>query len=134
MRTELTCPMWCRPTTSELFPSPRGCLSFADRSSSAEELIAPQETTTMLAEYFSEAPFRRTTTFVTSRPLGLVSNLSTKALVNSLTPGNCNAGSTHITWASDFAWTRHGKPSHVSQRMHLLLCGSFSSSRTPSGT
>ena len=41
------------PTTSEPFASPFGCRSLADRSSSAAELIAPQETTTTSAEISS---------------------------------------------------------------------------------
>ena len=42
-----------------------------------------------------------------------------------------SAGSTAHTCASDLALTRQGNPSHVSQRMQRLACGSFSLSMTP---
>src|SRR6266571_9356054 len=42
-----TCFIKLRPTRPELlFARPRGCLSFAERSSNADEFTAPQETTT----------------------------------------------------------------------------------------
>ena len=50
----------CVPTTSDRFASPFGCLSLFDRSRSAAELIAPQETTTKFAEYVSFWPSRTT--------------------------------------------------------------------------
>src|SRR5262249_60484005 len=101
--------------------------------SKAAVLIAPHDTTTMSAEYSSCVPSHFTTTLLTSLPEGFVSSRSTKALVSRVTLGNESAGSTAQTWASDLAWTRHGKPSQVSQRMQALLCGAFSSSMTPSG-
>ena len=39
-----------RPTWSELFANPLGCLSFAERRSRAAELMAPADTTTTSAE------------------------------------------------------------------------------------
>src|SRR6266481_722159 len=42
-RTESTCPMECRPTTSEPSARPFGCLSLAERKSNAAELIAPPD-------------------------------------------------------------------------------------------
>ena len=38
-----------------------------------------------------------------------------------------------MTSASDFAWTRQGKPSHVAHRMQALNAGSVSSSMMPHG-
>ena len=64
-------------TTPERLASPFGCLSLADRSSSAAELMAPQETTTTFPAKLSLAPFRRTTTLLTSLPAGSVSSRST---------------------------------------------------------
>ena len=45
---------------------PAGCWSLAERSSRAAELIAPQDNTTMSAEYFLAAPLRSTITFLIS--------------------------------------------------------------------
>src|SRR6266516_2468912 len=67
------------------------------------------------------------------RPEESVSSLVTLLFVISATFECSRAGSTQITCASAFASTRHGKPSHVEQRMHLLFCGFCSSSRTPTG-
>ena len=44
-----------------------------------------------------------------------------------------SAGRTPRTSASDFACTRHGKPSHVEQRTHALWGMSSSASITPQG-
>src|SRR5262244_547145 len=117
----------------ELLASPFGCLSFADRSRSAAELIAPQDATTKSAEYSSREPFCPTITLRISRPDGLVSSRSTKAFVLRVTFGNLRAGSTAQACASDFAPTRHGKPSQVSQRIQALAWRSRSFSITPSG-
>jgi hypothetical protein len=38
-----------RPTWSDAFARPRGCASFAERSSSAAEFAAPHDTTTTSA-------------------------------------------------------------------------------------
>ena len=42
------------------------------------------------------------------------------ALINSSTLACSSAGRTPSTSASDLAWTMHGKPSQLSQRMHAL--------------
>src|SRR5438477_6515072 len=60
---------------SELLANPRGCLSLAERNSSAAELMAPQETTTRSAEYVSRLPLRSTSTPFISRPDESVSSL-----------------------------------------------------------
>ena len=66
--------------------------------------MAPADTTTMSAEYVSEAPACSTTTPVTSRPDGLVTRRVTRAPVSSVTFGYCaSVGSTQTTWASDLA-------------------------------
>ena len=57
---------------------------------------------------------------VTVVPLALVVSLMALALVSSVTFGYSSAGRTPITSASDLACTRHGKPSHVAQRMQVL--------------
>ena len=44
-----------------------------------------------------------------------------------VTLGYSSAGSTQMTWESALAFTRHGWPSQVAQRMHWLLRGFFSS-------
>src|SRR5262249_34874853 len=98
------------------------------------ELMAPQETTTRSAAYDSDPPGRSTITAVTSRPVEFVSSLLTNAFVSNVTLGDLSASSTHSTWASDFPCTRHGKPSHVLQRIQRLACGCCSSSMTPIGT
>src|SRR6266478_4646750 len=104
---------------SELLANPRGCLSLAERNSSAAELIAPQETTT---------------TLFTSQPDESVSKRFTSEFVSRVTLECLIASSMHTTCASDLAPTRQAKPSQVLQRMQRLLCGFFSSSITPTGT
>ena len=59
---ELLCSIRLRPTSPEELPSPSGCRSLAERSSSAAELMAPAATTTTSAVYSSVAPSRSTTT------------------------------------------------------------------------
>src|SRR5215471_1752194 len=119
---------------SELFAKPLGCLSLAERRSSAAELIAPHETTTMSEVNRSSAPLRSTTTELTCLPEAFVSRRLTSEFVRSVTLGYFTASSTHSTCASDLAYIRQGNPSHVLQRMHRLLCEFFSSSMTPTGT
>src|SRR6266446_9196784 len=119
---------------SELLASPRGCLSLAERNSSAAELIAPHETTTTSAEKISTLPLCSTTTLFTSRPDESVSNRFTSEFVSKVTLECLIASSMHTTCASDLAPTRQAKPSQVLQRMQRLLCGFFSSSMTPTGT
>src|SRR5215470_13129973 len=119
---------------SELLANPRGCLSFAERSSSAAELMAPHETTTTSAEYVSRLPLRSTTTDLTSRPELSVSRRFTMELISKLTLGCFTASSMHRTCASALAYIRQGNPSQVLQRMQRLFCGFFSSSMTPTGT
>ena len=66
-------------------------------------------------------------------PAGLVSSRTAIASVSSVTFGYCSAGRTPITSASDFACTRHGKPSQVAHRTQVLY-GMFASfSITPHG-
>src|SRR2546427_12598930 len=119
---------------SELLANPRGCLSLAERNSSAAELMAPQETTTTSAEKVSRLPPRSTTTLFTSRPDESVSNRFTSEFVSRVTLECLIASSMQTTCASDFAPTRQAKPSQVLQRIQRLLCGFFSSSITPTGT
>ena len=83
-------------------------------------LAAPQATTTTSAENRSSPPSRSTTTSVTAVPSPFVSSLATLAFVRSVTFECSSAGRTPSTSASDFACTRHGKPSHVAQRMQVL--------------
>ena len=64
----------------------------------------------------SRAPSRCTTTPVTAVPASLVSRRRACALVSMVTLACSSAGRTPRTSASDFACTRHGKPSHVEQR------------------
>src|SRR6516162_1524909 len=104
---------------SEPLARPRGCLSLAERSRSAAELIAPAATITSPAEYSSGAPSRSTETFVTTRPVPSVCSRVTFDFVLRVTLGRARAGSTQQTWASALAWTRHGNPSQVSHRIHL---------------
>jgi hypothetical protein len=105
---ELLCNMRCRPTTPEELPSPAGCFSFAERSNSAAELIAPPATTTTSAEYVSTVPSRSTTTRCTERPEASVSSRVTSARVRSVTFGYCSAGSTQTICESALPFTRHG--------------------------
>ena len=76
---------------------------------------------------------RSTTTPVTAVPAAFVSSRSARAPVSSVTLRCASAGRTASTSASDFACTRHGKPSHVAQRTQRLLGRSASSSMTPQG-
>src|SRR5207253_6524062 len=110
-----------RPTTSELLANPRGCLSLAERSSSAAELMAPQETTTRSAEQVSRLPLRSTTTPFTSRPVASVSNRFTSEFVSKVTLECLIASSMHTTCESDLAPTRQANPSQVLQRMQRLF-------------
>jgi hypothetical protein len=95
-------------------------LSLADSSSSFAVFAAPHATTTTSAAKLSRLPSRSTCTSVTVLPAGFVANLTTFALVSSVTFSCSSAGRTPSTSASDLAWTRHGNPSHVAQRMHVL--------------
>ena len=54
-------------------------------------------------------------------PAALVSSRSARVRVSSVTLSCSSAGRTASTSASDFACTRHGKPSHVAQRTQRLL-------------
>ena len=83
--------------------------------------------------WVSRAPSRSTTTPVTAVPASLVSRRTACALVSRVTLGCSSAGRTPSTSASDFACTRHGKPSHVEQRTQALWGMSSSSSITPHG-
>src|SRR5690242_12433041 len=77
-----TCFIRFRPTRLEpLLAKPFGCLSFADRNNKAEELTAPQETTTRSAVNMVGSPLTSATTAVASRPEAPVSNRSTLASV-----------------------------------------------------
>src|SRR5216110_2685633 len=119
---------------SELLANPRGCFSLAELSSSAAELMAPQETTTRSAEYVSRLPLRSTSTPFISRPDESVSSRFTSEFVSRLTLECLIASSMHTTCASDLAPTRQANPSQVLQRMQRLFWGFFSSSMTPTGT
>ena len=81
----------------------------------------------------SLAPSWSTITPVTSVPASLVFSRMTSASVHSVTFGCSSAGRTPSTSASDLAWTMHGKPSQLSQRMHVLNGMLLSSSITPQG-
>ncbi len=81
----------------------------------------------------SRTPSRSTSTPVTAVPALLVSSRSAWVRVSSVTLSCLSAGRTAITSASDFACTRHGKPSQVAQRTQVLLGASPSSSSTPHG-
>src|SRR5262245_60846594 len=118
---------------SELFAKPFGYLSLAERSRRAAELIAPHELTMTSAEYATCSPLCSTMTLVISRPEVLVSRRETYALVNSSTLGCSSAGMTQTTCASALACTRHGNPSHVSQRIQRLFRGTCSLSMMPMG-
>ena len=105
------------------WPVRAGAGRCADRSSSAAEFTAPQATTTMSALKVtgSAVPSSRTTTPVTLPPAASVSSRSHVGAGEQLDAAAApRAGSTQMTWESDFAWTRHGKPSTRSQRMHTL--------------
>ena len=96
-------------------------------------LAAPHATTTTSPANRSSASSRSTTTSVTVVPPSFVSSLTTFEFVSSVTFGCSSAGRTPSTSASDFACTRHGKPSQVAQRMHVLNGVFDSSSRIPQG-
>ena len=81
----------------------------------------------------SSEPSRSTTTSVTTVPASFVASLVTFEFVSRVTFGCSSAGRTPSTSASDFAWTRHGKPSQVLQRMQRLKGGFDSSSMIPQG-
>ena len=68
----------------------------------------------------SRSPSRSTTTPVTAVPAAFVSSRTASAFVHSVTFACSSAGRTASTSASDFACTRHGKPSQVAQRTHAL--------------
>ena len=97
-----------RPTWSDPFASPCGCLSLAELSKILALLAAPAEITTMSPVYTSRSPPRVTTTPVTVRPEGSVSSLVTSAPHTSVTFSRPRTGRTAITSASDLACTRHG--------------------------
>ncbi len=59
--------------------------------------------------------------------------VTASAFVSSVTLSCSSAGRTPSTSASDFACTRHGKPSHVAQRTQALWGMSSSASITPHG-
>ena len=96
-------------------------------------LAAPQATTTTSPAKRSSLPSRSTTTSLTDVPSAFVSSLTTLEFVSSVTFGCSSAGRTPSTSASDFAWTRHGKPSQVAQRMQVENGGFDSSSMIPHG-
>ena len=96
-------------------------------------LAAPHATTTMPPAIRSSPPSRSTTTSVTAVPASFVPSLTTFVFVSSVTFIWKVAGRTPSTSASDFAWTMHGKPSQVAQRMHVLCGMSASLSMTPHG-
>ena len=83
-----------RPTWSEPFARPFGCLSLADSSSSFAEFAAPQETTTRSAASVSVSPSCSTTTPVTAVPASFVSSFTARAFVSSVTFGCSSAGRT----------------------------------------
>jgi hypothetical protein len=94
---------------------------------------APHDTTTTSPVKVSSPSPWCTTTPVTDLPDAFVSRRSASASVSSVTLGCSSAGRTASTSASDFACTRHGKPSQVAQRTQALNAGAVSSSRTPHG-
>ena len=85
----------------------------------------------------SDPSSRSVTTPVTLRPESSVSKRCTLAPVINVTLSLDSTGSTQMTWASDLAFSTHGKPSTRSQRMHTLVCaarpGSTSWRLTPIG-
>ena len=81
----------------------------------------------------SASPARSTVTPVTAVPSALVSNRTASESIHSSTLGCSIAGRTPSTSASDLAWTMHGKPSQLLQRMHALNGMFCSSSITPQG-
>src|SRR5207244_11705072 len=101
---------------SELLANPRGCLSLAERNSSAAELMAPQETTTRSAEYVSRLPLRSTSTLFISRPDESVYSRFTSEFISRVTFGFLIASSTHPTCESDLAPPLQSNPSQVLER------------------
>src|SRR6516164_1335827 len=84
-----TCFIRLRPTRpEELLANPRGCLSFADRNSNADEFTAPHDTTTMSPRKTCVSPLTCATTPVTSRPDALVCKHNTFASVMSVMLGS----------------------------------------------
>src|SRR5262245_33867243 len=109
MREPSTCFIRLRPTRpEELFANPRECLSFAERSSKADEFTAPHDTTTKSPLKTRVSPFTCATTPVTSRPEALVCRRRTLASVSRVMFGFGKLGRTAITSVSDFAPTKHG--------------------------
>src|SRR2546423_11367023 len=101
---------------SELLASPFGCLSFAERRSSAAELIAPHDDTTTSAVSSIVSPSFVAMTLVTRRPLASVTSASTLVFVISATLRGSTAGSMAQTSASDCPLIRDGNPSHDLQQ------------------
>ena len=101
------------------FASPFGCRLLAERSSSAAELTASQETTKVPAATSIRSPLRSISAVVTVLPEESVVKRRTKARVQSSTFGLSRAGSTPHVSASLFACSLHGKASQVSQRMQV---------------
>ena len=99
-----------RPTISELLARPLGCLSLALSSSSAAELMAPQQTAMMSPEnvVFFPEPSSSASTASTAVPVAFVSRRVTLACVIRVTFGRCMIWRMQLISASDFACTRHG--------------------------
>ncbi len=91
-------------------------LVVADRSSSAVELIAPAEDTTIPALTVRISPPWLTSMPVAFRPDGSVRMRRTYVSVTSVTPPLASAGLTRRTSASPFAPILQAKPSQVPQR------------------
>ena len=125
--------MKLRPTWSEPFASPFGCLLAAEESSSFALFAAPHETTMISPANVSSRPSTLATTLVTAVPLSLLCSRTASAPVSSVTFGCSIAGRTPITSASAFACTRQGNPSQLSQRTHLLNGMFDSPSMIPQG-
>src|ERR671933_1289972 len=121
-RAVAICFMKCRPTRSELFANPLGCLSLADRNSKTAELMAPQATTTISLVNQCRSPAISVSTLVTSRPDSLVCNCKTLALVISVKLEYDSRVGRMALWSeSALAPTKQGYPSNVSQRMQGLF-------------
>jgi hypothetical protein len=78
-------------------------------------------------------PSWSTATSVTAVPVVLVWSATALAFLSRVTLGCSSAGRTASTSASDFAWTRQGKPSQVGQRTQAPWAMSASFSSTPQG-
>ena len=74
-----------------------------------------------------------TSTSVTAVPVAFVSNRVTLEFVIRVTFGRFMISRMQLISASDFAWSKHGYPSHVSQRTHFDANGSASFRFRPSG-